>query len=78
MEDYERYGRPKEAITDENVELVHSLSMCDRRRSLRDIARQIGMFGGSSVCLDRYLRVVQGLSQMGSQNVDQRSEEELA
>ena len=42
MEDYERSGRPKpfEATTDENVELVHSLIMCDRRRSLRDIPRQ--------------------------------------
>ena len=40
MEDYERSGRPKEATTDENVELVYSLIMCDRRRSLRDIARK--------------------------------------
>ena len=30
MEDYERSGRPKEATTDENVELVHSLIMCDK------------------------------------------------
>ena len=42
MEDYERSGRPKEATTDENVELVHNLIMCDRR-SLRDLARQIGI-----------------------------------
>ena len=41
MERYERSGCPKEATTDENIELVYSLVMCDRRRSLRDIARQI-------------------------------------
>ena len=53
---------PKEVITDdENVELVNSLIMCDRRRSLRDIDRRIGMFWGSSVYLDRHLRDVQGL-----------------
>ena len=28
--------------TDKNVKLAHSLIMCARRRSLRDIARQIG------------------------------------
>ena len=32
-------GLPKEATTDKNVELVHSLIMCDRRRSLHDIVR---------------------------------------
>ena len=31
MEDYEWSGSPKETITDVNVELVHSLIMCDRR-----------------------------------------------
>ena len=38
LEDYERPGRPKEAATDEYVDLVHSLIMCDKRRSQRDIA----------------------------------------
>ena len=37
VEDCEWYGRPKEATTDENVELEHSLIMCDRRRRLYDI-----------------------------------------
>ena len=37
---------PKGDTTDENVELVHSLIMCDRR-SLRDIARQIGISFGT-------------------------------
>ena len=61
MEDYERSGHPKEATMDENNDLMHSLIMCDRR-SLHDIAGQTGMFGSSSVCLDQYLRNVQGLS----------------
>ena len=46
MEDYKRFGHPKEATTDENVELVHSLILCDRR-SLNDIARQIGISFGA-------------------------------
>ena len=56
VEDYEWSGRLKETTTHENVELVHILIMCDRRRSLRDIARQIIWDG--SVCLNRYLRDV--------------------
>ena len=36
MEDFEQSGRPKAATTDKNVELVHSLIMCDRRRRLPD------------------------------------------
>ena len=43
MEYYVRSGRPKDASTEENFELVHSLIMCDRRRRLRDIARQTGI-----------------------------------
>ena len=34
MEDYEQSGYPIETTTDENVELVHILIMCDRRRYL--------------------------------------------
>ena len=60
VEDYKWFGCPIDATTDIHVELVHSLIMCDSRRSLH--AKQIGMFGGSSVYLDRYLRDVQGLS----------------
>ena len=57
VEGYEQSGHTKEATTDENVELVHSLIMCDRR-SLRNIARQTGISFG----LDQYLRDVKGLS----------------
>ena len=43
-----RSGRPKEATTDENVEIVHSLVMCDRRRKLRDIASEVSISFGAT------------------------------
>ena len=46
VEDYE-CSRHLEATIDENVVLVHSLIMCDGRRSLRDIVRQIGIRFGT-------------------------------
>ena len=53
MGDYEWSVHSNEATTDENVELMHSLIICDRRRSLYDIAKQKRLkFWGSSVCLD--------------------------
>ena len=42
IEDDARYGRPKDATTDENVEIVHNLVICDRRRDLRSIASEVG------------------------------------
>ena len=47
VEDYKLPWHPKEATIDENVEHVHSLIMCDRRRSLRDIGKQIGVSFGA-------------------------------
>ena len=47
MEEYVWSGHPKQATTDKNVELVHSLIMCDRRRSLHDIASQIDIGFGA-------------------------------
>ena len=43
IEDDARSGRPKDATTDENVETVHNLVMCDRRRDLRCIASKVGI-----------------------------------
>ena len=40
VEDYEQSGHPEVATTDENIQLVHSLIMCDSR-SLHENARQI-------------------------------------
>ena len=47
LEDYKQSACPKEATTDKNVELVHNLIMCDRRTSLCDTARQIGICFGT-------------------------------
>ena len=75
----ERSGRPKEATTDANVEIVHSLVICDRRRNLRDIASETGKSSwASSVNPNRHLRHIQGLVKIGPQNVDRRSEEKEA
>ena len=38
VEDDGWFGRPKDAPADENVKVVHTLVMCDRRRDLRSIA----------------------------------------
>ena len=38
IEDDVRSSRPKDATTDENVKVVHTLVMCDRRRDLQIIA----------------------------------------
>ena len=51
VKDYERSGHPKVATTDENVELIHSLIMCDRRRRLHDITRQISIRFGAVQCI---------------------------
>ena len=43
IEDDERSGHPKVATTDENIDIVHSLVMCDRRLNLRDIASKMSI-----------------------------------
>ena len=47
IEEDERSGSLKEATTDENVEIVHSLVMCDRRRNLRDRSSEVGIGSGA-------------------------------
>ena len=42
-----RFGRPKDASTVENVKVVHTLVMCDRRRDLQNIAREVGIRCGA-------------------------------
>ena len=41
VEDDGRSGRPKDATTDENVKIVHTLVMCGRRRDLRSISSDV-------------------------------------
>ena len=47
IDDDPRSGCPKDATTDENVEIVHNLVMCDRRRNLRSIASEVGISFGA-------------------------------
>ena len=60
IEDYERSGCPKDATTDENVEIVHNLVMCDRRRDLQSIANGHKFLGSAKI-------YVQGLDKMGTE-----------
>ena len=46
-EDDERSGRPKDATTDENVKVVHTLVMCERRRNMQNIASEEGISFGT-------------------------------
>ena len=69
VEDYEQSGYVKEVTTDEDVQPVHSLIMCDREeacmKQLDKVAQVLGQFSlfwDSSIYLDQYLRDVQGLS----------------
>ena len=58
IKDDERSGRPKDATTDENVEIVHNLVMCDRRRDLQSIANEAGIsFGAVQIILTDILRM---------------------
>ena len=52
LEDDGRSGRPKDTTADENVKIVHTLVMCDRRRYLRSIASEVGIrFGAVQLIL---------------------------
>ena len=64
-EDYERSGRTKmeKVTTDENVEIVHSLVMCDVRRNLRDIASKVGMSFGA---VQPILTAILGMSKVSA------------
>ena len=41
VEDDGRSGRPKDATSDENVMVMYTLVICDRRRDLRSIASEV-------------------------------------
>lgn len=47
LEDEERSGRPSSSITEENVEVIRELIHEDRRRSIEDISRIVGVSYGS-------------------------------
>ena len=72
IEDDGRSGCPKDGTTDENVKVMHTLVMCDRRRDLRSIAKRSGhkFWEQQNQIPDRHLRYVKGLGKMGAANVD--------
>jgi hypothetical protein len=47
----------KEATNDETAEAVHDLVMCDRKRDLRNIVREVGISFGSvqAILTDRWV-----------------------
>ena len=47
IEDDGQSDHPKHATTDENVMVMHTLVMCDRRRDLRSIASEVGISFGA-------------------------------
>jgi hypothetical protein len=47
IEDDERPGPLKEVTNDETAEAVNDLVMCDRRRNLRSIAKEVSISFGS-------------------------------
>ena len=78
VEDDRRSGRPKDATTDENVKVVHTLVMCDtcRRRDQRSIATgsEVGIrIGGVQPILTDILgicRYAKAFSKMDVANAD--------
>ena len=63
IDDDPRSGRSKDATTDENVEIVHNLAMCDRRRDLRSIARELGISFG---VVQTILKDILGMSKLSA------------
>lgn len=47
VEDDERYGRPRNSITDENVEKVRKIIFENRRYTIREVAEKVGLSYGS-------------------------------
>ena len=47
IEDDARSGSPKDATTDENVEIILNLVMCDRRLDLQSIVSEVGISFGA-------------------------------
>ena len=46
IEDDGRSGHPKDDFADENIKVVHTLVMCDRRQDLRSMASAVGILFG--------------------------------
>ena len=71
IENDERSGGPEVATADENVKVVRTTVMCNRRRDLRSITSKVGhKFWGSTINPNRHLRYVKGFGKMVAANVD--------
>ena len=46
IEDDGRSGHPKDPTADENVKVVHTMLMCNRRLDLRSIASEVSIIVG--------------------------------
>ena len=47
VEEEGRSGRPKDSKADENVKVMHTLVMCDRRRDLGSLASEVDISFGT-------------------------------
>ena len=63
IKDDEMSGRPKDATTDDNVEIVHNLVMCNRRRDLQSIASEVSISFGA---VQKNLTDVLGMSKVSA------------
>ena len=71
-----RSGRPKDATADENVKVVLTLVLCDRRLDLQSIASEVGKSLGA---VQSILTDILGMpTVLGAANVDWWSEKDSA
>ena len=63
VEDDRRSGHPKDATTDENVKVLHTLVMGDRRRDLQSIANEVSISFGA---VQSILTDILGLSKVSA------------
>ena len=56
-------GHPKDATTDENVKVVHTLVICARKRDLRSIASKVGTSFGA---VESILTNILGMSKVSA------------
>ena len=63
IEDVGLSGRPNDATADENVKVLHTMVMCDRRRDLRSIVSEVGI---SFVAVQSILTDILGMSKVSA------------
>ena len=66
VEDDGRSGRQKDSIAEENIKVVHTLVMCDKRRELQSIASKVGISFGA---VQSILTDIFGMSKVSARRV---------